>query len=198
MAAIDLFHEDELGFAPVAGGYTIGEIAVHIAHEEEIEIHYGLARLIADVPEPYPAARFPSKRSIVDQLAGVHARSIEVLHGLSPTTAGGGGRARLGGAAAPDRRHSARDRTRNTPPRRAVPRARPPGSARIRRLAAEPSEQRSPDGTRDSCLACLYGCRRAGSGRARQIRPRRRVKETQRTRRRRPASAGRRPGVRVL
>ena len=86
LAAIDLFHEDELGFAPVAGGYTIGEIAVHIAHEEEIEIHYGLARLVADVPEPYPAARFPSKRSIVDQLAGVHARSIEVLHGLSPTT----------------------------------------------------------------------------------------------------------------
>jgi len=82
LATIDLFQEDELGFAPVAGGYTIREIAVHVAHEEEIEINYGLARLIADAPEPYPVARFPSKRAIVDQLAGVHARSIEVLHGL--------------------------------------------------------------------------------------------------------------------
>jgi len=62
LATIDLFQEDELGFAPAAGGCTIREIAVHIAHEEEIEIHHGLARLLADGPEPYPVARFPSKR----------------------------------------------------------------------------------------------------------------------------------------
>jgi len=82
LATLDLFLEDELGFAPVAGGYTIREIALHIAHEEEIEILYGLARLASDLPGPYPAGQFPSKASIARQLAGVHAQSMGYLREL--------------------------------------------------------------------------------------------------------------------
>jgi uncharacterized damage-inducible protein DinB len=82
LATLDMFLEDELGFAPVQGGYSIREIALHIPHEEEIELLHGLGRLTPDLPGPYPAANFPTKLSLVNQLAGVHARSLDFLHGL--------------------------------------------------------------------------------------------------------------------
>jgi uncharacterized damage-inducible protein DinB len=81
LATVDLFLEDELGFAPVAGGYTVRELALHIAHEEEIELLHGLARTSPDLPEPYPPANFPTKLAIVRQLDGVHARTVEFLRG---------------------------------------------------------------------------------------------------------------------
>ena len=84
LATLDLFLEDELSFAPVEGGYSIREIALHVAHEEEIEILHGLAKLDPDVPEPYPSGQFPSKESVGAQLAGVHARSRAYLEGLAP------------------------------------------------------------------------------------------------------------------
>ena len=81
LATVDLFLEDELGFAPVSGGYTVREIALHIAHEEEIELLYGLASASPDMPEPYPPADFPTKQAIVHQLSTIHARTVEFLRG---------------------------------------------------------------------------------------------------------------------
>jgi hypothetical protein len=38
LTTLGLFLEDELGYAPAPGGRTIREIALHIAHEEAIEV----------------------------------------------------------------------------------------------------------------------------------------------------------------
>jgi len=86
LATLDLFDEAELGFAPVPAGYSVREIALHIAHEEMIEILYGLARLLPDLPAPFRAGDFRSKKSIVDQLAGVHAQSLHYLRRLDPAS----------------------------------------------------------------------------------------------------------------
>jgi hypothetical protein len=81
LATFDLFLEGELGF-PREGGYSIREIALHIAHEEEIEILHGLSRLVPDLPPAYPMGQFPSNGSVPVQLMGVHGASLSFLGGL--------------------------------------------------------------------------------------------------------------------
>jgi hypothetical protein len=82
LTTFDLFLEGELGFAPVESGYAIREITFHIAHEEEVEILHGLARLVPEIPQAYPISQFPSKRSVRAQPTGVHTQSLSFLGGL--------------------------------------------------------------------------------------------------------------------
>jgi uncharacterized damage-inducible protein DinB len=77
------FSDAELSFGPADGAYTVAERLLHIAHEEEIEVHYGITRALPDVPPAYDVARFADRASILDALAGVHNRTLVYLHDLS-------------------------------------------------------------------------------------------------------------------
>lgn len=83
MATLDEFADDELGWAPVQGGYTIREICLHIAHEEEIEISHGAAGSQPDFPETFPANDYPTKASIHALWMGVYARTMDYLRPLT-------------------------------------------------------------------------------------------------------------------
>lgn len=82
-ATLDKFDEDELGWTPVQGGYSIREICLHIAHEEEIEINYGAAGARPDLPEAFSAGDYPSKASIHALWLGIRARTMEYLRSLT-------------------------------------------------------------------------------------------------------------------
>lgn len=86
MATLDKFEEDELGWTPIQGGYSIREICLHIAHEEEIEISHGAAGSQPVLPESFPASDYPSKASIHALWMGVHARTMDYLQTLTNDT----------------------------------------------------------------------------------------------------------------
>ena len=44
------FDDAELAVRPTDGLYTVGETLLHIAHEEEIEVRYGITRALPEVP----------------------------------------------------------------------------------------------------------------------------------------------------
>jgi uncharacterized damage-inducible protein DinB len=83
LATIDKFSDGELGFQPVAGGYSVAQLMLHIANEEDIEVGYALARRLDTLPPPPAAARFTTKVSIVAALQESHARTVAYLDGLT-------------------------------------------------------------------------------------------------------------------
>jgi uncharacterized damage-inducible protein DinB len=82
---IDKFTGEDLSYTPVENGYSVGEIILHIAHEEYGEIQYGLTREIGEFPPPFPNEEYPSIRSIKGLLASVHKQTIEYLETLDDT-----------------------------------------------------------------------------------------------------------------
>jgi uncharacterized damage-inducible protein DinB len=73
----------ELAFRPATGAYTAGETLLHVAHEELIEVHYGITGALDGVPPAYDASEFPDVASILATLDEVHAPTVEHLRGLT-------------------------------------------------------------------------------------------------------------------
>lgn len=82
LTTLALFLEDELGFAPAEGGRSIREIALHIAHEEAIEVQYGAAHSLPEPPDAFQAQDYPTQDSIAGLLRSVHALSVGYLDRL--------------------------------------------------------------------------------------------------------------------
>jgi uncharacterized damage-inducible protein DinB len=85
LATFGKFRGEELPFRPFDEGYSVAELMLHIAHEERIEVHYGLAGLLSDLPAPYATADFPTRESIATLLGRVHAETDAYLSGLDDT-----------------------------------------------------------------------------------------------------------------
>ncbi len=83
LATIEKLSDAELAYKPFAKGYSVAETLLHIAHEEDIELRYGLARGLMEFPPAYDAERFRDKGAIVAELGAVHEYSLRYLHGLS-------------------------------------------------------------------------------------------------------------------
>src|SRR6185436_10540576 len=77
------FEADELTFRPFAGAYSVADLALHVAHEERIEVHWGLMRSLGDLPEAYDAASLVDIASICAVLSSAHELTIGYLRGLS-------------------------------------------------------------------------------------------------------------------
>jgi uncharacterized damage-inducible protein DinB len=82
LETIERFSDAELAYRPFEGAHSVGEIILHIAHEEDIEVRYGLAKQAADLPPPYESARYQDKTSILGPLAEVHEFTNDYLAGL--------------------------------------------------------------------------------------------------------------------
>jgi uncharacterized damage-inducible protein DinB len=88
LSTLDKFEKDELGWAPVGGGYSLREICLHIAHEEVIEISYGLSRDTPSLPDAFRPGDYVSKSSIRDLWSGVRARTMAFVNSLDDDALG--------------------------------------------------------------------------------------------------------------
>jgi uncharacterized damage-inducible protein DinB len=79
---IDKFTEDELTYIPFDGGYSVGQILLHIAQEERGEIQYGITGGLDGFPSDYSQGKYPTKASILSLLSDVHEHTIGYLRTL--------------------------------------------------------------------------------------------------------------------
>ena len=83
LATIDKFTDEELVFRPAANGYSVAEIALHIANEEDGEIRFGLTRELPEFPDGCDAKEYNTKSTIVGILDEVHQRTLAYLDELT-------------------------------------------------------------------------------------------------------------------
>jgi uncharacterized damage-inducible protein DinB len=81
VTTIDKFSDDELSYRPFPNAYTAGELMLHIANEEAIEIQHGTIKALAEFPQPYDPQQFRDKASIYALLNEVHEPTVEYLKG---------------------------------------------------------------------------------------------------------------------
>jgi uncharacterized damage-inducible protein DinB len=83
LTTAEKFSDDELGYRPFDGAYSVAELLLHIAHEEAIEVSHGTAHTLAEFPPPYDATGFRDKESVLSVLTGVHAQTTAYLERAS-------------------------------------------------------------------------------------------------------------------
>jgi uncharacterized damage-inducible protein DinB len=77
------FRDAELTYRPASGLYTVGETLLHVAHEEAIEVHYGITGAVPGVPPAYDPSQYVDVASVLDVLAEVHATTVDYMQRLS-------------------------------------------------------------------------------------------------------------------
>jgi uncharacterized damage-inducible protein DinB len=82
---IDKFRDEELDFKPYAIGWTVRQLMLHIAHEEEGEFNLGIVQTIEEFPAEYAVKDYPTKESIKSLLESVHAPTLKYLRKLEPS-----------------------------------------------------------------------------------------------------------------
>jgi len=70
--AIDKFTDDELGYRASPDAYSVGETMLHVAHEEGIEVRYGLMRQLAELPPAYDATAYFNRAAIKQLREATH------------------------------------------------------------------------------------------------------------------------------
>jgi uncharacterized damage-inducible protein DinB len=79
---IDKFTDRDLAFTAFEGGYSVGEIIQHIAHEEFGEIQYGLTFSLDHFPTQFGDERYATIKSLKDLLSETHDETIAYLRSL--------------------------------------------------------------------------------------------------------------------
>jgi uncharacterized damage-inducible protein DinB len=82
VATIEKFAHEELDFRPFEKAYSVGETILHIAHEEEIEVLFGLARLRPALPPAPPLLKSATTASLEEALASIHWETETYLRSL--------------------------------------------------------------------------------------------------------------------
>ena len=80
---IEKFDESELDFEPYPGGWTVGQIMVHIANAEEGWFRYAVTKEIEEWPEDLQFENYPTQEKILALLDTVHANTESYLRSLS-------------------------------------------------------------------------------------------------------------------
>jgi uncharacterized damage-inducible protein DinB len=75
LETVDKFNDDDLNYVPFESGYSVGQIILHIAHEEHGEIQYGLTRKLGEFPAPFREAEYQTIDSLKGLLAWVHSET---------------------------------------------------------------------------------------------------------------------------
>lgn len=85
---IQAFEEGELYLVPFEGSRKVGDIALHIADAEDGWLRHGVTQEIDAWPDHYNLDHYPDKRSIVEVLGEVHARTRAYLSHLDESDLG--------------------------------------------------------------------------------------------------------------
>ena len=73
LATIAKFSDADLPYRPFEGAYSVAQLMLHIADEEDIELHWGLMRQLEAMPAARDPATFPDVASIVAAITQVRA-----------------------------------------------------------------------------------------------------------------------------
>jgi uncharacterized damage-inducible protein DinB len=82
LATIDKFDDQDLSFVPYEGAWSVGELMLHIAHEEEIEILHGIMRELKDWPSEHRREDYATVEAIKSLLTQVHIRTEAYLSSI--------------------------------------------------------------------------------------------------------------------
>lgn len=76
------FSSEDLEYVPFPNGYCVAELLLHVAHEEQIEVLYGITRELNEVPPALTIDEFGTLEKIEDKLNETHARTEAYLKTL--------------------------------------------------------------------------------------------------------------------
>ena len=79
---IDHFSEAELSYLPLEGGWSVGQIMLHIAAAEDGWLRCVLTRELDEWPDYYTLANYRDKLAIKQALELVHNRMINYISAL--------------------------------------------------------------------------------------------------------------------
>jgi uncharacterized damage-inducible protein DinB len=82
LTTIDQFSDAELSYQPFEGGWTAGDIMLHIADAEEGWHRFVLTRELDVWPDQYTLANYSSKLAIKQALEQVHNQMVDFLNTL--------------------------------------------------------------------------------------------------------------------
>lgn len=83
ITVIEKFDEEDLKYKPYPGGWTVGQIMVHIANAEEGWFRYAVTKEIEEWPEGLQFENYPTREKILALLDTVHAKTENYLRSLS-------------------------------------------------------------------------------------------------------------------
>jgi uncharacterized damage-inducible protein DinB len=83
IAVIEKFDETDLDVSAYEGGWTVAEIALHIANAEEGWFRVVASRKDTDWPPEYSVNDYPSKKAIITLLDHSHKETMDFLHSFS-------------------------------------------------------------------------------------------------------------------
>jgi uncharacterized damage-inducible protein DinB len=82
LETIDKFDQTELDFKPYVGSWSVRQLILHIAQEENGEFNYGIRQVIKEFPSEYNPELYPTVEVIKSLLTSVHIQTIEYLQRL--------------------------------------------------------------------------------------------------------------------
>ena len=85
LALVDAFEECDLTFVPVTGGWTLGQIILHISDAADYWLHSGILSSVNAFKDGFRTPEnYPSLETIKAYLAEEHARTMKLLEGFDP------------------------------------------------------------------------------------------------------------------
>ena len=85
MGLIDTFEEGDLAYVPVRGGWTVGEIMLHIGDAAEFWLHSGILSEVNVFEEGRATLEnFPTIAAIKEYLSVEHAMTMDLLKHFDP------------------------------------------------------------------------------------------------------------------
>jgi uncharacterized damage-inducible protein DinB len=81
-ATIDKFSDEDLAFRPYPGAWSVQQVLLHIAQEENGEFNFGYTGRLGDFLGEYDPAHYPSLAAINALLGQVHGETIAYLGAL--------------------------------------------------------------------------------------------------------------------
>jgi len=83
ISTINSFSDEELNHVTYPGSWSVGKIILHIASAEDGWLRYVVNRELSEWPEIYTLENYPDKKTILQVLGEVHARTIDYLGTLT-------------------------------------------------------------------------------------------------------------------
>ena len=80
---INKFRDDELDYRPFAEAWSVRQLMLHIAQEENGEFNHGITQTLTEFPSEYPIAVFSTIAAIQALLESVHAPTLEYLKSMT-------------------------------------------------------------------------------------------------------------------
>jgi uncharacterized damage-inducible protein DinB len=78
----------DLDFRAYEGAWSIGELVLHIAHEEYGEVGYGITDELQEWPPEFPGEETEASSRLLSRLAEVHAATERFMEGLTDAELG--------------------------------------------------------------------------------------------------------------